>query len=206
MQIRSHALAPEQQPPHLYAVLASQSGPTAEPFRGRPPLSMTLRTMLFTFKIRWVFAIIIGIALMTFSCNEIMAQSGNGKPPEPSKTAPDAKKESEKKIDEIAEASRLLTGPAGQPECVWLGHRVVTLMWRDDLDTAFRHLDLYDRFGCPGAHVQATFRCLVRQENIDPKVQETLIKRVHDCWLDPGLPPTSDTPGAATTSTGTTPH
>ena len=28
--------------------------------------------------------------------------------------------------------------------------RVVSLMWRDDLDTAFRHLDLYDRFGCPG--------------------------------------------------------
>ena len=36
------------------------------------------------------------------------------------------------------------------------------LMWRDDLDTAFRHLDLYDRFGCPGGHVQATFRCLAR--------------------------------------------
>ena len=35
-------------------------------------------------------------------------------------------------------------------------------MWRDDLDTAFRHLDLYDRFGCPASHIQAAFRCLVR--------------------------------------------
>ncbi len=58
-------------------------------------------------------------------------------------------KDSQKKIDEIAEASRVLTGPAGNPECVWLGRRVVSLLWRDDLDTAFRHLDLYDRFGCP---------------------------------------------------------
>jgi hypothetical protein len=85
---------------------------------------------------------------------------------------------------------------------------VVSLLWRDDLDTAFRHLDLYDRFACPGAHIQATFRCLVRQGNIDPKAQETLNGRVHACWLNPGLPPTepvaaADTPAA--TSGGTTP-
>ena len=42
-------------------------------------------------------------------------------------------------------------------------------MWRDDLDTAFRHLDLYDRFGCPGEHIQISFRCVVRQGNIDQK-------------------------------------
>ena len=77
--------------------------------------------------------------------------------------------------------------PAGNPECVWLGRRVVSLLWRDDLDTAFRHLDLYDRFGCPSAHIQATFRCLIRQGNIDPKAQETLNGRVHACWLNPAL-------------------
>ena len=65
------------------------------------------------------------------------------------------------KVDEFAEAQREITGPAGNPECVWLGRRVVGLLWRDDLDTAFRHLDLYDRFGCPGAHIQASFRCLI---------------------------------------------
>ena len=98
-----------------------------------------------------------------------------------------AVKDGQKKIDEIAEASRILTGAAGNPECVWLGRRVVSLLWRDDLDTAFRHLDLYDRFGCPGTHIQATFRCLVRQGDIDPKAQETLNGRVHSCWLNPGL-------------------
>src|SRR6476619_994763 len=94
-----------------------------------------------------------------------------------------------KTVDEFAEAAKVLGGPAANPECVWLGRRVVNLLWRDDLDTAFRHLDLYDRFGCPSAHIQATFRCLVRQGNIDPKVPETLNGRVHACWLNPGLEP-----------------
>ncbi len=117
-------------------------------------------------------------------------RSGEQKPPE-QKSPADAAKETQKKIDEIAEAARLLTGPAGNPECVWLGRRVVSLLWRDDLDTAFRHLDLYDRFGCPSGHIQATFRCLVKQGNIDPKAQDSLNGRVHACWIDPTLPPTA---------------
>ena len=94
-------------------------------------------------------------------------------------------KDAQKKIDEFAEAERLLGGPAANPECLWLGRRVVSLLWRDDLDTAFRHLDLYDRFGCPAGHIQATFRCLVRQGNIDPKATDTLNGRVHSCWINP---------------------
>jgi hypothetical protein len=34
-----------------------------------------------------------------------------------------------------------------------------------------------------------TFRCVVRQGNIDPKATETLNSRVHSCWLDPELAP-----------------
>ena len=133
--------------------------------------------------------------------------SGNGSPSEKPPTEK-AVKDGQKKIDEIAEASRILTGAAGNPECVWLGRRVVSLLWRDDLDTAFRHLDLYDRFGCPAAHIQATFRCLVRQGDIDPKAQETLNGRVHSCWLNPGLPPEPAiaAKAPATTSGGTTPR
>jgi hypothetical protein len=103
----------------------------------------------------------------------------------------DAAKDEKKKIDEFAEAARVLSGSAGNPECVWLGRRVVNLLWRDDLDTAFRHLDLYDRFGCPAGHIQATFRCVVRQGNIDPKAPESLSSRVHACWINPNLPPTT---------------
>jgi hypothetical protein len=109
-----------------------------------------------------------------------------GQPGEPAK-------DSQKRADEFAEAAKAINGPAGNPECVWLGRRVVGLLWRDDLDTAFRHLDLYDRFGCPGPHIQATFRCVVRQGNIDPKAPESLSARVHGCWLSPvaAVPPTT---------------
>jgi hypothetical protein len=141
-------------------------------------------------------------AVLSLTGAPAWAQSGDvKKPPEQQKSASDAAKEGQKSIDEIAEAARLLTGPAGNPECVWLGRRVVSLLWRDDLDTAFRHLDLYDRFGCPSSHIQATFRCLVRQGHIDPKSPDTLNSRVHACWLNPGLAPTpvtaSQPPAAA---------
>src|SRR5689334_4285743 len=104
------------------------------------------------------------------------AQSGDGKAGDkpPTAQAADAAKEAQRQIDEFAEASRVVSGPAGNPECVWLGRRVVGLLWRDDMDTASRHLDLYDRFGCPGPHIQAAFRCVVRQGNIDPKSPQSL--------------------------------
>jgi hypothetical protein len=108
------------------------------------------------------------------------------------------------KADEYAEAQRVLSGPAGNPECVWLGRRVVSLLWRDDLDTAFRHLDLYDRFGCPSGHIQATFRCLVLHSNsIDPKAADSLNGRVYDCWLNPALQP-APVPAASVPSPTTT--
>jgi hypothetical protein len=81
-------------------------------------------------------------------------------------------------------------------------------MWLDDLDTAFRHLDLYDRFGCPGGHVQATFRCLTRfGGQIDPKVAETLNSRVHLCWINPNAQPqaAAAAPAAPTTAGSTAP-
>lgn len=122
------------------------------------------------------------------------AQSGNPAAQEPGKapaaSQADINKDNQRKTDEFVEASQAINGPAGNPECVWLGRRVVRLMWLDDLDTAFRHLDLYDRFGCPGGHVQATFRCLTRfGGQIDPKVAETLNSRIHACWINPGAQP-----------------
>ena len=163
------------------------------------------REMLLPVSLRQLCAVFC-LAAFSLNISTALAQTNNGKPSEPTKSVTDAVKEGQKKIDEIAEATRALTGLAGNPECIWLGRRVVSLLWRDDLDTAFRHLDLYDRFGCPSAHVQATFRCLVRQGNIDPKAQESLNGRVHACWVNPGLPPTppvAEAPTAA--SDGTTP-
>jgi hypothetical protein len=143
------------------------------------------------------------------------AQSGtpaspdqSGKPAAANSTEPP--KESQHKTDEFVEASQTINGPAGNPECVWLGRRVVVLMYRDDLDTAFRHLDLYDRFGCPGGHVQAAFRCLTRFFSlIDPKVPDSLSGRVHACWINPAAQPqqaaASAAPPAAPTTSGAAP-
>ena len=122
---------------------------------------------------------------------DVLAQSGDPKAGDKARQSGEAAKDAARKSDDLAEAANHLSGPAGNPECVWLGRRVVNLLWRDDLDTAFRHLDLYDRFGCPGGHIQATFRCVVRQGNIDPKAPESLGTRVHACWLNPALPPAS---------------
>jgi len=118
------------------------------------------------------------------------AQSGDQNKNQPAANPAEAAKDNQRKTDEFVEAAQVLNGPAGNPECVWLGRRVVRLMWLDDLDTAFRHLDLYDRFGCPGGHVQAAFRCLTRfGASIDPKVAETLSGRVHACWINPNAQP-----------------
>ena len=105
------------------------------------------------------------------------------------KNAPATHSPAAQQVDEYAEAQRLVAGPAGNPECVWLGRRVVSLLWRDDLETAFRHLDLYDRFGCPGGHIQAAFRCLILNAgSIDPKAPDSLNSRVGACWLNPTKP------------------
>ena len=129
-------------------------------------------------------------AASAFASGHAFAQSGDAKSGDKPAAAPpaDPAKEAQRQIDEFAEATRLVTGPAGNPECVWLGRRVVGLLWRDDMDTAFRHLDLYDRFGCPGPHIQSAFRCVVRQgNNIDPKSSQSLNARVHSCWLNPSV-------------------
>jgi hypothetical protein len=134
-----------------------------------------------------------------------MAQSGDAKAGDKAAAQPtDAAKEAQRQVEEFTEASRTLSGPAGNPECVWLGRRVVGLLWRDDMDTAFRHLDLYDRFGCPGGHIQSSFRCVVRQGNIDPKSPQSLNARVHSCWLNPTAQPSAAGPAEASNGASTT--
>jgi len=151
---------------------------------------------------------ILCLAAAGFVSPPALAQSG---PSKSSGQKPANGKEAQKQIDMIAEAARVLKGPAGNPECVWLGRRVVALLWRDDMDTAFRHLDLYDRFGCPAAHIQAAFRCLIRQGPLDPKAADTLNGRVIACWLNPAMAPPPPAPATAKAAPagragGTAPH
>jgi hypothetical protein len=136
----------------------------------------------------------LGVAVMTFAAHPAFAQGTDPKATEQHPQPSDTGKDGQKKIDEFVEAEKVLGGPAANPECMWLGRRVVSLLWRDDLDTAFRHLDLYDRFGCPAGHIQVAFRCVVRQGNIDSKAPDSkgpdsLNGRIYACWLNPSLDP-----------------
>jgi hypothetical protein len=146
----------------------------------------------------------ITLAAVALGTGSVLAQSGDLRPQEQSKqgaaAAQDPARDNQRKVDEFAEAAQAINGPAGNPECVWLGRRVVGLMWRDDLDTAFRHLDLYDRFGCPGGHVQAAFRCLTRFGAFDPKAPDSLTGRVHACWINPAVQPQATTATAPATA------
>jgi hypothetical protein len=132
------------------------------------------------------------VAFLTFAANPTFAQGAEPKAtdqrPANGETGKDGQKKNEKEKDEYAEAARVLGGPAANPECMWLGKRVVSLLWRDDLDTAFRHLDLYDRFGCPAGHIQTAFRCVVVHGNIDPKAPD-LLERIRACWINPNTDP-----------------
>ena len=153
----------------------------------------------------------LSLSALSFSGSPALAQSGELRPPETPSNPADAAKNGQK-TNELAEAAAALNGPAGNAECVWLGRRVVSLLWRDDLDTAFRHLDLYDRFGCPASHIQATFRCVVRQGPFEVKTAEakppegkpaevkadSLNSRVHACWINPGPANPQDAPAATT--------
>lgn len=140
-----------------------------------------------------LLAALFGAAVVLSVSSVAMAQSASDakgqeqKPPAGQPAEPG--KDDKRRSDEFAEAARVLGPGAGHPECVWLGRRAVSLLWRDDLDTAFRHLELYERFRCPGGHIQATFRCVVRQGSIDPKAPESLNARVHACWINPELQP-----------------
>jgi hypothetical protein len=138
--------------------------------------------------------LLIGIGNASAQSGDARASDQSGKPAANPAQSAEAAKDNQRRTDEFVEAAQAINGPAGNPECVWFGRRVVRLMWRDDIDTALRHLDIYDRFGCPGGHVQATFRCLTRfGAQIDPKVAETLDSRIHACWINPSSQPQATT-------------
>jgi hypothetical protein len=148
---------------------------------------MRHRVLCVAFAAIWL----VGAASVPLS-GPVLAQNTDAKPAEQAPANGQEPAKDNQKVDEFAEAQKAIVGPAGNPECVWFGRRVVSLLWSDDLDTAFRHLDLYDRFGCPSGHIQASFRCLLRGGSIDPKADpkapNSLPGRVQSCWLNPNQP------------------
>src|SRR6202030_876219 len=84
------------------------------------------------------------------------SQEGEQKPTAPQTTEEKAKEEKAKEARakaarEFAEAAKLPKN-AGLPECLWTGRLAASLLYRNDVDTTKRYMDLYDRFGCPADH------------------------------------------------------
>ena len=150
-----------------------------------------------------------GFLLASIAAASAESQGAEQKPPEQSEQKPPDQAKGEQKpedqksaeqqaeerikqeVEEYREAAAKLSLSAGSAECVWTGRRITSLLWRDDVDTARRYIDLYDRFGCSAEHLKLTFRCVIRQGPIDPKAADRLAARVHDCWLDPEGTPTA---------------
>ena len=195
----------------MAAVAASNAGKAVHPHSpgnvrsiGANRSSTQVKTMCHRlFRVASGVCVAIGLAAApaALPAAPALAQNTDAKPTEQAPANGQEPAKEPQKVDEFAEAQKALGGPAGNPECVWLGRRVVSLLWRDDLDTAFRHLDLYDRFGCPSGHIQATFRCLLlHSNNIDPKAADSLNGRVNSCWINPTLQVTAPAAAPAPTA------
>jgi hypothetical protein len=114
-------------------------------------------------------------------------------------------KEERKALEEYEQAAEGLPPRAGTPECVWTGRRIASLLWRDDLGTAERYMDLYRQFDCSPEHLKLAFRCVIKQGPLDPKAAEELAARVHDCWVLPEEPGKEASRATTSTRNGTKP-
>ncbi len=66
-------------------------------------------------------------------------------------------------------------------ECAWTGKRVVSLLARDDVDTAKRFLEFYTVFNCRQAHLGPVLRCVILESSNAPP-EEAEAARVDRCW------------------------
>jgi hypothetical protein len=166
---------------------------------------------------RTAAALLAGGFLLT-SVIAASAQTQGSGPPEPGKQKPPDQAQGEQgapdkitveqeaearaleEIEQYKQAAARLSLSAGSAECVWTGRRIASLLWRDDVDTARRYIDIYDRFGCSAEHLKLAFRCLIQQGPIDPKAADRLAARVHSCWIDPD----GSTTAASQATTGST--
>jgi len=88
---------------------------------------------------------------------------------------------------------------SAQTECAWVGKRVVSLLVRDDVDTATDFTRFYAMFRCPEAHIGEALACVVS----DPAAARegtALTEHVDLCWANPSTrllpqkPPNPDKP------------
>lgn len=115
--------------------------------------------------------------VLSLSAAPAFAQSKDGKEGEPAKQAP-----SRPQIPPVKKDGKV--NPALRAECAWTGQRIVSLLWRDDVNTAREQSRFYEMFGCPAEHLPVAFRCVIEQSESQPE-QNDLNARVYGCWMTP---------------------
>jgi hypothetical protein len=139
--------------------------------------------------------ILVGAALAAGLTGSAFAQ--DTKPPEQENA-----EANKSEVAHLADVARTVPGAAGTPECTHLGENAVILMMKNDLDTAQRHINLYDRFGCPGQHLRLSFRCLLSRGMPERKDgAQTAEARVRECWMNPNMVANPQSAPAATPAT-----
>ena len=119
---------------------------------------------------------------------------------------PPSKAEDGKEAEKGKRAAILAPAPAdpasAQAECAWVGKRVVSLLVRDDVDTATDFTRFYAMFHCPEAHIGATLACVVSDPGAS-REGAALSEHVDLCWANPSTrllpqkPPNPDKPAPA---------
>jgi hypothetical protein len=108
-------------------------------------------------------------------------------------------KESENERRAGASAMLALEPGATRSECAWVGKRVVSLLVRDDVDTATDFTRFYAMFHCPETHIGATLACVVSDPGA-AREGAALTEHVDLCWANPSTrllpqkPPNPDKP------------
>jgi hypothetical protein len=146
------------------------------------------------------FAALFGVALALATPVAASAQSQD-KDSKDTKAA-DTKTAQQRKIDLLNEAARSTAGAAANKECIWHGITIVGLLWNEDIDTALRHLQIYDRFNCPSQHLQLAYRCFLNQGPPDPKAPDPINNLAKNCWMNPGSSSSSATTATTNGSAG----
>lgn len=72
-----------------------------------------------------------------------------------------------------------------EDECVWIGKRIISLLRREDIDTAQTFDRFYTAFNCPVTHLGKAFGCVVASESDREAVDE----QINRCWADPYVRP-----------------
>lgn len=69
--------------------------------------------------------------------------------------------------------------PDVEGECRRVGERVISLLYRDDVDQSRKFLDFYRFFGCRESHLAPSFRCLVQKADAEATRYQTVLNAVN---------------------------